>query len=169
MTTYCTTYYLGSSTPSKAVSGTLTAEVEEFGKFEGVATRFITDGNEVYFSATHQINDTEWSTISWLFPADIENNRHEFHEGGSLKPPFFSQNWKDPDGGIWARPHSSRPDAGYVEITFNLAEGTLNAKFNFIFNENPTGVERQVVGDIDAKGLEHVKRRFPPNERWNRR
>ncbi len=152
-----TTYYIKSDKKPNAVSGTLTADIQTFGLFNGVATRFITNGKQVTLRATHKLNETEENSINFTFPATIENKRYEFLKGGPVQPPTFAQEWEDECGGHWYRPHSSKEDAGYVEFNFDIENGTLNAKFHFTVLENPTGDELLVAGEVkDFKGLEHI-------------
>ncbi|PZW96226.1 hypothetical protein DFS28_106123 [Pseudomonas sp. 478] len=149
-----TTYYIGSK-ESKAVSGELIADIQKFGKFEGVITRFITNGEAVLLNAKHVLSETSYNQITFRFPENIENKRYEFYENGPLQPPSFAEFLCS---GNWVRPHYSRVDAGHITFNFDLVEGTLDAEFNFTFYENTSQVERQVVGKIkDVKGLEHVK------------
>jgi hypothetical protein len=151
-----TDYLIEPTTTSKAVSGSLTAKIPNFGNFDGKATYFVTNETQVYLYTIHQVDDKNWMVITFLFPANVENKRHEFYENGPIEPPYFSLRWIDEDGRTWFRPYYSRLDAGHIDINFNLAQGTLDATFNFTFKDKL--VERQVVGQMtDIKGLERVK------------
>lgn len=154
-----TTYLIEQNTTSEAVSGTLTAEIQKFGKFDGKATHFYTNDIQVFLRSLHQTDDKNWTVITFLFPANIENKRHEFYENGPVEPPSFSLHWIDDNGLTWFRPYYSRLDAGHIDINFDLAQGTLNATFNFTFKDKLEA--RQVVGQMtNIKGLEHVKCSF---------
>jgi hypothetical protein len=150
-----TTYLMEQNIISKAVSGTLTAEIQKLGKFDGKATFFITNEIDVSLRATHQVDDKNWMVINFKFPVNIENKRHEFYENGPIKPPSFSLYWIDGPN-RWFRPYYSRLDAGHIDIKFDLAEGTLDATFNFTCKYKLE--EHQVVGQMtEFKGLEHVR------------
>lgn len=141
------------NTTFNAATGALKAEIQKFGTFDGKATYFLTIENQIYLYTLHQIDEKNWMVITFLFPENIENKRHEFYENGPVEPPSFSLRWIDDGGRTWFRPYYSRLDAGHIDIQFNLAEGTLDASFNFTFKDKLE--ERQVVGQmIEIKGLE---------------
>ncbi|MCS3836924.1 hypothetical protein HNR03_001504 [Pseudomonas sp. JAI111] len=154
-----TNYLIEQNKTFNAVSGALKAEIQKFGTYDGKATYFLTNETDVYLYTLHQTDEKNWMVITFLFPANIENKRHEFYENSPIEPPSFSLRWIDEGGRTWFRPYYSRLDAGHIDIKFNLAEGTLNASFNFTFKDKLE--ERQVVGQmLDIKGLAHVKYSF---------
>lgn len=162
MTTYC----ISKDKQSKAISGTLTADIKDYRLFTGTASEFITNREVVFFAAQHQLSETEHDRIIFTFPATVENKRYEIIEGGIIDPPSFSQSWKDLCGGTWFRPYRSNKNAGYVEFNFNLAAGTLGAKFGFVILDGPGGGNLLVEGEIkDAAGLEYVLCNPAPTER----
>lgn len=146
------------SAPKPKFNGKLEAQIQGFGSFNGVANVFRTDGQMVAFQANHRVNSTDYNFIIFEFPYSIESRRYEFIKGSVIKPPEFFQFFfdKETNSPIY-RPHRSRNDAGYVVINFNKDSGTLKANFHFTFIENPTGIERNVVGELEATGLEHFK------------
>ncbi|MCE6978732.1 hypothetical protein EI534_15335 [Pseudomonas frederiksbergensis] len=152
------TDYTGSNKNSSSATGKLIANIHnnfKFTDYDGTATHFITNGEQVVLLTRHQISETEWNTIPLRFPVKIENKRYEFQSDGVLQPPIFSENWGGPDGGSWHRPYYPKKDVGHITFDFNFEVGTLKATFNFTIMDDITS--HQVIGEINVEGLEHVE------------
>jgi len=135
-----------------STSGKMTADLNELGKFEGEAFKFETDKKHVIFMGKHPISPTEWNYMSLTFQIDIVNGRHFFNSNSEAAPPLFSEISNNGNSG---KPYPAKPDEGYVDITFDKENGTLEAAFNYTFKHN----SRQVVGNIvNGQGMEYVKK-----------
>jgi hypothetical protein len=135
----------------KIGTGTMTSRVNNkylISEFDGAIELFVTDKKLVSLKANYQFNSSDSYEISLTFPADLKG-RHDFNEE------FTSPFWFSHSDPFITKSYKSIPAAGFIDIQkLDLVEGTLEATFNFSFEDFDTKKTHQVHdGQLKAQGL----------------
>ncbi|MBN3865832.1 hypothetical protein HCU66_26980 [Pseudomonas frederiksbergensis] len=134
-----------------AVDGAARALIDNIYPFAGKVAEFWSNTNEVTVWASQDLSSKESRALVCKFDADIVNGDHPYATDGPVRYMHYYV-FKGPQ----MTPHPAVRDSGFVNVTFNKSEGTLELRFSLKFQSNPPGPDLDGNGTFEnVRGLEH--------------
>lgn len=148
-------FYVANDTAHNRVpEGQVLAKVEGKRDFEGSIAKFITGSATVVIEARQIISETRRNLIFCTFAADITNGKHDYVKGGKIYSFTYTEVEYHPHYKIFT-PYPAVHGSGHMDLNFNLNEGTLEASFSLLVQNDPGEPLLKSSGNFkDISGLE---------------
>ncbi|MFJ2428350.1 hypothetical protein [Pseudomonas sp. NPDC087804] len=142
--------------PQSAVQGSGNALIGDFAPFSGKVVKFIVGRNSkwVVLDVKQELSLNKWLSLTLYFSSDIENGRHPFVKDGKVSHMIYSINEKV-GGGHSFEPYSALHGTGYVDVDFDITNGTFEGGFELLFEGSTSPTRKDHGGFRGVSGLEY--------------